>query len=138
MSDFDAFDAAVSAACVGLFGGDAAVLSPRLSAQYVARVADPDRPARSVVGIFSSGSAEEVIRGQVKGAKFKGATRDRVEPSSFWMAADQVAALGYGVAIGDALTLTGRPGSPTYAVVAPEGSNEGDLNLILVIEDAPT
>jgi hypothetical protein len=57
------------------------------------------------------------------------------EQSAFWIASDQVAALGFRPAKGDLLRFPERCGSPCFAIAAIHPTSMGDLNLLLVRED---
>lgn len=133
-SIFDALDAAVSAAVQKTFS-EVAVLRPRVSAQYVERAVDPDRPQAILHGVFSAGPAETDLRGQGKGAEFSGVTRASSASAEFWIAKAEVDALAALPAKGDTITLTDRAGCPVYAVARVQPTDRGDLNLILVRED---
>jgi hypothetical protein len=133
-SAFDAYDIAASAAAIDVFGEEA-MLQPRRQSQYVEAAADADRHAVSVVGVFSAGAAQSDLRGQRRGGEFVGATRVLAEQSSFWIAAVQVAGLGFRPAKGDLLRLPERPGAPCFAIAAVHSTGMGDLNLLLVRED---
>ena len=133
-SVFDALDALASDAAVAGFGEEA-VLIPRRGNQYVETAADADRMAVKVRGIFSALAAPSDLRGQSRGGEFTGTTRMVSEQSAFWIAAAQVANLGFRPAKGDLLRLPERCGSPSYAIVAIHPTSMGDLNLLLVRED---
>lgn len=133
-SAFDAFDVAASAAAIDVFGEEA-VLQPRRQSQYVEASADADRLAVRVMGVFSARAAQSDLRGQGRGGEFVGATRVLAEQSSFWIAAVQVAALGFRPAKGDLLRLPERPEAPCFAIAAVHPTGMGDLNLLLVRED---
>lgn len=133
-SAFDAYDVAASAAAIDVFGEEA-VLQPRRQSQYVEATADADRLAVSVVGVFSARAAQTDLRGQARGGEFVGATRVLTEQSSFWIAAVQVAVLGFRPAKGDVLRFPERPDAPCFAIAAVHPTGMGDLNLILVRED---
>ncbi len=133
-SPFDALDALASGAAVEEFGEEA-VLVPRRGGQYAEAAADADRTAMLVRGIFSAHAAPSNLRGQSRGGEFKGTTRMVSELSTFWIAAAQVAALGFRPTKGDLLRLPERPGSLAYAIAAVHPTSMGDLNLLLVRED---
>ncbi len=131
---FDALDAAMTGAIKTAFA-EVAVLRPRVSAQYVERAADPDRPTNTVSGVFSAGPSDERLQGTTRGSEFKGPTHIAAASAEFWIAKAEVDALPALPAKGDLLTLTGRPDSPTYAITRVQPTDMGDLNLILVRED---
>ena len=133
-SVFDALDALASDAAVAGFGEEA-VLIPRRGNQYVEASADADRMPVKVRGIFSALAASSDLRGQSRGGEFTGTTRVVSEQTAFWIAAAQVAELGFRPAKGDLLRLPERCGSPSYAIVAIHPTSMGDLNLLLVRED---
>ena len=133
-SPFDALDALASDAAVAGFGEEA-VLIPRRGNQYVEAAADADRMAVKVRGIFSALAAPSDLRGQSRGGEFKGTTRVLSEQTAFWIASDQIAALGFRPAKGDLLRFPERCGSPSYAIAAIHPTSMGDLNLLLVRED---
>jgi hypothetical protein len=133
-SPFDALDALASNAALEGFGEDA-VLIPRRGSQYAEAAADADRMAVKVRGIFSALAATSDLRGQSRGGEFKGTTRMVSEQSAFWIAAAQVAELGFRPARGDLLRLPERCGSQSYAIAAIHPTSIGDLNLLLVRED---
>lgn len=133
-SPFDDLDRMLSGAVTDVFG-EAAVLTPRIASQYVARAADPDRSSMSVQGIFSAGPGDLPVKGQATGGEFAGTTRLNVMKAEFWMSAAQVASLGYAPAKGDTISFPNRPGSPVYSVAAVQKTNLGDAALILVRED---
>ncbi len=133
-SAFDDFDTLASQAALAAFGEEA-VLSPRRTSQYAESAADADRMAVKVRGIFSALAAPSDLRGQSRGGEFTGTTRIVSEQSAFWIAAAQVAGLGFRPAKGDLLRLTARCGSPSFAIAAIHPTSMGDLNLLLVRED---
>ena len=133
-SAFDALDAMASDAAVAGFGEEA-VLIPRRGNQYVEAAADADRMAMKVRGIFSAIAASSDLRGQSRGGEFTGTTRVLSEQTAFWIAAAQVAELGFRPAKGDLLRFPARCGSPCFAVAAVHPTSMGDLNLLLVRED---
>jgi hypothetical protein len=131
---FDALDTLASGAAQEAFGEEA-VLVPRRGGQYAEAAADADRMAVRVRGIFSALAAPSDLRGQSRGGEFTGTTRMVSEQSAFWIAAAQVAALGFRPARGDLLRLPERCGSPSFAIAAIHPTSMGDLNLLLVRED---
>jgi hypothetical protein len=133
-SAFDDFDTLASQAALAAFGEEA-VLIPRRGNQYVEATADADRMAVKVRGIFSALAAPSDLRGQSRGGEFTGTTRLVAEQSAFWIAAGQVAELGFRPAKGDLLRLPARCGSPSFAIAAVHLTSMGDLNLLLVRED---
>ena len=135
-SPFDGLDALASRAAIEGFGEEA-VLIPRRGSQYAEAAADADRMAIRVRGIFSALAAPSDLRGQSRGGEFTGTTRIVSDQSAFWIAAAQVAKLGFRPAKGDLLKLAERCGSPSYAIAAVHPTSMGDLNLLLVREDVP-
>lgn len=133
-SPFDALDALASGVAQEAFGEEA-VLIPRRGSQYAEAAADADRMAVKVRGILSALAATSDLRGQSRGGEFTGTTRMVSEQSAFWIAAAQVADLGFRPAKGDLLRLPERCGSPSFAVAAIHPTSLGDLNLLLVRED---
>ena len=133
-SAFDALDALASEASVAGFGEEA-VLIPRRGNQYVEAAADADRMTVKVRGIFSALAGSSDLRGQSRGGEFTGTTRVVSEQTAFWIAAAQVANLGFRPAKGDQIRLPERCGSPSYAIAAIHPTSMGDLNLLLVRED---
>ena len=133
-SPFDALDALASGAALEGFGEEA-VLIPRRSSPYAEAAADADRMAVKVRGIFSALAASSDLRGQSRGGQFTGTTRVVSEQTAFWIAAAQVAELGFRPAKGDLLRFPERCGSPSYAISAIHPTSMGDLNLLLVRED---
>lgn len=131
---FDSLDALAAEASVSAFG-EVAVLRPRRQSQYVEAATDADRLSVSVRGIFSAAAATSDLSGQARGGEFAGASRVLSEQSAFWIAAEQVADLGFRPAKGDFLSLPERPGSPSFAIAAVHPTAMGDLNLLLVRED---
>lgn len=133
-SPFDVLDALASGAALEGFGEEA-VLIPRRGSQYAEAATDADRMSVKVRGILSALAATSDLRGQSRGGEFTGTTRMVSEQSAFWIAAAQVADLGYRPAKGDLLRLPERCGSPSFAVAAIHPTSLGDLNLVLVRED---
>ena len=131
---FDDFDALASQAALEAFGEEA-VLSPRRTPQYVESAADADRMAVKIRGVFSALAAPSDLRGQSRGGEFTGTTRLVAEQSAFWIAAAQLAELGFRPAKGDMLRFPTRCGSPCFAIAAVHPTSMGDLNLLLVRED---
>lgn len=134
---FDDLDAALSGAIKGAFA-ETAIHRPRVSAQYVERTADPDRPQHLIYGVFSAGPADDQLKGAARGSEFSGTTRVASASAEFWIAKAEVDALTALPAKGDTIRLTSRAGSPTYAVSSVQHTDMGDLNLILVWEDLPS
>ena len=135
-SPFDALDELVSSAVQTAYG-EAAILTPRVSAQYAQRAADEDRPVTNVWGVFSAGPGESQIRGQAMGGEFSGSTRLHVMRAEFWMTAAQISTLGFAPAKGDRIAFPGRSGLPVYAVSGVQHTDLGDTALMLVREDQP-
>lgn len=134
-SIFDDLDAALASA-VGASFGEAAVLRPRVSVQYVERTAHPTIDPMTVWGVFSAGPSEaQQIRGQARSAEMAGTTRIASMTAEFWISKAQVVELPLLPAKGDALTLTSRDGSPVYSISQVQPTDMGDLNLLLVRED---
>jgi hypothetical protein len=133
---FDDLDAQLASAIGGAFG-EAAVLRPRVSVQYVERTAHPTVNPITVWGVFSAGPGETQMKGQARGAELVGTTRLASMTAEFWIAKAQVNELPMLPAKGDALALTSRAGSPVYSISMVQPSDMGDLNLILVREDQP-
>ena len=131
---FDSLDALAAQASVSAFG-EVAVLQPRRQAQYVEAATDADRLSVSVRGIFSAAADTSDLRGQARGGEFAGASRVLSGQSTFWIAAEQVAELGFRPSKGDLLSLPQRSGSPAFAIAAVHPTAMGDLNLLLVRED---
>ena len=115
--------------------GEEAILGPRRYGQYVGASPDVDRMAVAVRGVFSAVAATTDLKGQARGGEFAGTTRLLAAQSTFWIAAAQVAELGFRPARGDLLRLSGRPGEPCFAISAVHPTSMGDLNLLLVRED---
>jgi hypothetical protein len=84
-SPFDALDALASSAAMEGFGEEAVII-PRRGSQYAEAVADADRMAVKVRGIFSSLAAASDLRGQSRGGEFTGTTRVVSEQTAFWIA----------------------------------------------------
>ena len=135
-SFFDDLEAAASAAIGDTFG-EVALHTPRVSTQYAERSDDPDRAACSVRGVFSAGQADDRLKGQGRGSDFVGTTMVSSMSAEFWVAAEDVGAMASKPAVGDAITLTNRPGSPIYAISRIDETDRGDLSFILVRESAP-
>lgn len=133
-SVFDTLDAEASEVVADAFG-EGAILIPRRNNQYVEAAADVERLAVAVRGVFSGAAAVSDLKGQARGGDFPGTTRIVAEQTAFWIAAAQVAALGFRPAKGDLLTLPERSGHPSYAIAAVHPTSMGDLNLLLVRED---
>jgi hypothetical protein len=133
-SPFDSLDVLASGAVMQGFGEEA-VLIPRRGSQYAEAAADADRMVVKVRGIFSTLASSSDLRGQGRGGEFKGATRILAEHSALWIAAAQVAELGFRPAKGDLIRLPERRGIPSYAIAAVHPTSLGDLNLLLVRED---
>ena len=123
-----------SDASVAMFGEEG-ILSPRRNGQYAEASPDADRMAVAVRGVFSAVAATADLKGQARGGEFAGTTRLLAAQSTFWVAAAQVAELGFRPAKGDLLRLTGRSGEPSFAISAVHPTSMGDLNLLLVLED---
>lgn len=133
---FDDLEDDLSAAIDATFG-EAAVLRPRVSVQYVERTAHPTVNPITVWGVFSAGPGDTMMKGQARGAELVGTTRLASMTAEFWIARAQVAELPMLPAKGDALALTSRAGSPVYSISQVQPTDMGDINLILVREDQP-
>jgi hypothetical protein len=134
MSLFNDLDAHTSAAVKAVFA-EPAVLRPRMSTQYAERSADPDRPEAMTYGIFSTGPAQEDLRGQARGGQMSGTTKLSTAAAEFWIAKPQIDQLPWLPITGDAVVLTARNSQPIYAISRVATSDLGDLTLILVRED---
>jgi len=126
MSAFDDVDADLSAAMKAEFG-DAAVLSPTLKSDYGAAPVDPDRPERSIFGIFSSGPVVGKLDGDSRGQGFN--ARRATEVASFWLSAASMAEIGYEIRPGDRLTVSGRPTAFRIVAVLPTSQGDAELHL---------
>lgn len=126
MSAFDDLDTELSSAMEAEFG-DTAVLSPRTTSEYGELPADPARPQRNVVGIYSSGPVVAKQDGDARGSAFN--AKRTSEVPTFWISAAAYAALGYEAKPGDRLTITGKP--KIFRVVAALPTNHGDVELHL-------
>ena len=133
-SVFDSLDALASDVIAQAFG-ESAILIPRRNSQYVEAAADVERLAVSVRGVFSGAAAGSDLKGQARGGDFLGTTRIVAEQTAFWIAAAQVATLGFRPAKGDLVRLPARSGNLSYAIAAVHPTSMGDLNLLLVRED---
>ena len=136
-SPFDDLDDLVSSAVLTAYG-EAAVLRPRVSSQYVARSVDPDRPETTVWGVYSATNAVTPLKGQVVGEDFRGGTRVSSLRAEFWIGAEQAAEVAFAIQKGDAISFPGRPGEPVYEVVDVQPTDVGDINLILTSERPQT
>lgn len=136
MGDFLDLDAVLSGAIREAFA-EPAVHRPRVSEQYAEGRIDPDRPQHLIHGVFSAGPADGPLKGAARGSQFSGTTRVASLSAEFWIARAEVDALTDLPAKGDTITLTGRVGSPVYAVSLVQHTDMGDLTLILVREDQP-
>lgn len=124
---FADLDAALSGA-VGDAFGEQAVISPRIAGEFGASV-DPERPTRTVQGVFSSGPMEGRIASDARGT-FQGQTRAVGQSATLWIAAATVAALPNGIRKGDRVTFPARP-TIAFEVVALDPTDLGDLELSL-------
>lgn len=134
---FDDHETVISSAITRAFA-EPAVHRPRVSAQYVERGGDPDRPQHLIHGVFSAGPADDQLKGTSRGAQFSGTTRVASASAEFWIGKAEVDVLTALPSKGDTLTLTSRAGSPVYAVSVVQHTDMGDLTLILVREDQPS
>ena len=136
-SPFDDLMADVDASIMDAFGEtEEATLRPRLNSQYAARATDPARPEQGVCGVFSAGPEVTELRGVAK-HEFAGTTRLSSMSAEFWLAPEQVAALGYEIAVGDLIEFPCRGGA-RYSVSAIQRTDTLDRNLILSAEDDQT
>ncbi|MGD9714748.1 MAG: hypothetical protein AB7V46_22210, partial [Thermomicrobiales bacterium] len=110
---FDELDALAQAA-VNLVFGEPIRLVPRRGSQYSARQADPDRPARNVVGVYSVSPRTDHLAGQRNGAELSGTTKLAGVLGEIWLSTDVVAGLGYPIRRGDAVQLLEKPGTPIF------------------------
>jgi hypothetical protein len=133
---FNQLDALLGGACLQVFG-EAADIRPMVKASYAMASADPGRPAKTVQGLFSQGPATSRLKGEGRGANFQGTTSFSSASAEFWLPAEQVATLGYDLVSGDRIGLPSRPQSPDYTITQIQHSDQGDLNLILVMESQP-
>ena len=136
MTAFNQLDALLGGACLQVFG-EAADICPMVKASYAMASADPSRPVKTVQGLFSQGPATSRLKGEGRGANFQGTTSFSSASAEFWLPADQVATLGYDLVSGDHVKLPSRPQSPDYTITQIQHSDQGDLNLILVMESQP-
>ena len=133
MTAFNQLDALLGGACLQVFG-EAADIHPMGKSSYAMASADPGRPVKTVRGLFSQGPATSRPKGEARGANSQGTTSFSSASAEFWLPAEQVATLGYDLASGDRVTLLARPYSPDYTITQIQHSDQGDLNLILVVE----
>lgn len=134
VSPFDDLDQMISSTVLTAYG-EAAIITPRTSSQYVERKADPNRSEANVWGVFSAGPTESDIRGQSESRGFSGTTRVGSMKAEFWISPEQIRSLGFKPQRGDTISFPGRCGSPVYAVAGLQHTDMGDLALILVRED---
>lgn len=126
MSAFDDFDADLSADMEAEFG-DTVVLRPTTRSDYGVAPVDPDRPERSVLGIFSSGPIIGKLDGDSRGQAFH--ARRATEIASFWISAAALAAIPYEIRPDDHLIVPGYPKSFRVVAVLPTSQGDAELHL---------
>lgn len=90
-----------------------------------------------MTGVFSAGPVDQQLKGQARSGEFAGTTRLESSSSEFWISRAKLATVGFAISKGDAVSFPGRCGSPVYSVAAIQRTSQGDVALILVIEDQP-
>ncbi len=129
---FDDFLAAADAAVEGIYSEPAGLL-PRAAGEFSARLSDPARPSLTIVGVYSAGAGDTLIKGKAQG-EFLGTTRMATTRHEFWIAPAQAAAVPYRIAPGDLVQVRGV----AFEIVYVQPSDAGDINLILAPEGAAT
>ncbi len=133
MTDFDDMLSGLDSAIEDVFG-ESAILTPRVPTTYGTPTSDPGRFDVILTGTFSDGPASGYLNGGYPG-EFSGKTMMDAMIAEFWVSASGVLAIGYDVKTGDALTLTDKSGVPTYRITEIQRTGEGDMNLVLVLEE---
>lgn len=129
---FDALDARLSAA-IGASFGEAAIITPRISAEYAGYIADPDRAAMAVQVVFSAGPINQRLGGIARG-DLTGQTKFQSQTALIWISAAILAGLPYEIRQGDAVALVGRPGQ-RFRIAAPMATDLNDIEFMLTAED---
>lgn len=132
------FDAAMSAADAVISGtfGEAILVTPRRSAdgELKAQSADPDRAPTTVEGVFTLNGAADRLGGTRQGTELQGMSTVAVAAASVWFSADALDEIGYALQAGDLVTLTERPGRPTYAIAKRSPTDLDDSTFPLTRE----
>lgn len=129
------FAAAMRAAdtAIGSTFGESVLITPRRPGAGELRAAgvDPTRPARSIRGVFTKNAAADNLGGVRRGTELQGMTSMAVAPTRIWFEARALARLGYVLRADDLVTLTDRPGAPSYAIVKRGPSDLDDATFPL-------
>lgn len=115
--------------------GERAVVTPRTGGDYTGPVADPARTEFETVGVASIVPVAKGIAGQQPEGALRSPTLLQQAESEFWIGPEKAAAITVELRRGDHLALADRPGAPTYAIIAVNRPQTGELRLILTVED---
>ena len=116
---FEDLEVAASAAVTDVFGGTARLM-PQLRITYGEAMADPDRPAREIPGVFSDAPEE-----------FGDRPAFEASAQEFWISALDGAQIPFEIKPGDRLDLSHGAGSARYTISAVQRAVAGDMTLTL-------
>lgn len=129
------FDAVMMAAdsVFGTVFGDEVLVTPRRasSGELKPMAADPERPSRTVTGVFTREGGTDRLGGTRQGTELQGMSTMAVAPARIWFSTETLRDLGYAPVAGDLITLTNKPGRPSYAIArhAPSDLDDGTFPL---------
>lgn len=107
--------AAADAVVTGVFG-DEVLITARVESEKRGFMLDPSRGERAVQGVFTLRTAPDRLGGTRQGTELQGMSTVAVAPAQVWFSAGELAAIGFVPRQGDLITLTQRPGRPSYAI----------------------
>lgn len=113
--------------------GEACHFSPMVRGEFTSAQPDPARTAVTVLGIFTLDPKENGtdLRGERLRGEFAGISRIDLPGSRLKVTAEEAAKIGFRPVQGDQVTLTDRPGAPTYQVADVLDHDGGDLLIFL-------
>ena len=130
---FDRFAAVADSVTDRTFGGNV-LIEPLGPEGYTGdRRRDPDRPAMTIVGVFTARPVEETLSGQEAGeARIRGLARIEVRKTVLKISCQVAATIPYELKEGDRVTRVDVAADNVFAVTDAVLSDLGDLTVHLV------
>ena len=122
---------ALAGRAVARLHSEAVTVLPSLKTPYAEAASDPARPSKAIRAMFTQEFTVEDLRGQRLKGEFAGVGRAALGATCLQILSDVYGGLGYALRSGDRIALSGRTGSPTYAVSAVHPIDGGDVLIVL-------
>jgi hypothetical protein len=125
---FDRFAAVADHVADATFG-ERLLIEPQVQGGYTGKLAaDPDRPAITVIGVFTARPVEDTLSGQAAGeARVRGLEGVVVRRTAIKLSTAVVMEIGYDLRENDRITRLDRTVDNVFAVVDSVPADLGDL-----------